>query len=194
MDIHIPIFELSAHPLLYLWRTLKKNIKVHVSITGYTSSLTKLVSVKGEDRTLFASVGTGDFLAPWLTRLYSEHAAQPEKKRPRLNRLVIKHLDEKLARSLESLHVLEEGFWDALQANLRKVRNDPYVKRYGVVIDVHSWQQVPPFHGYLCQNRILVGPWMVNEAGHLHVKTPLFEADRKAVPQQHEFVRKQFEP
>lgn len=192
MDIHLPIFQLSAHPLLYIWRSLKKDMRVHVSVAGYTSSLTKLVTAAGEDRPLLVSIGTGDFLAPWLTRLYHEQAVNPKARRPRLNQLVIKHLDEKLARSLVTLNVLQDGFWDALQTNLNTLRSDPYLKRYNVQIDIRSWPVVPPFHGYLCQDRILVGPWMVNESGHLHVKTPLFEAHRKAASQQYEFVRGQF--
>ncbi len=192
MDVHLPIIELSAQPLLYLWRSLKKDVRVHLSIAAYTKSLTNLVTNKGEDRTLFASVGNADFIAPWLTRLFAEHASNPEAKRPRLRRLVVKHIGEELAEKLQALGVLEPTFTASLQSNLEKLRSDPYIKKHGIAVDLCTWDGLPAFHGYLYQDRILVGSWMVNEGGHLHVKTPLFEASHKSAPEQYKAVRSAF--
>lgn len=192
MTLDVTLFSLSAQPLLFIWNLLSGRVKVHHSKT-YNRVLTGLVTRSNQLQPLFVSIGSGDFVASWLTRLYSEENITVENKIPKINKLVIKRLAYPLIDKLEKIDVLEPGFRDATESNIRILRNDPFLKRERVTVEEREWQSLPPFHGYLYGDRLLIGPWMVNQAGYLHVKTPLWETNQRHFPGRLSMAREFFE-
>src|SRR5262245_26761676 len=105
MNLDISLFELSLPPLVQAWRQLRGQVKMHHA-ESYMKVLTKLVIESNERQSLFVSIGTGDFLAPWLTRLYTEQSASGKNKTPRISKLVIKRLSFSLVTQLEAIGAL----------------------------------------------------------------------------------------
>lgn len=193
MNLDVTLFSLAAEPIItQVWSMLTRKIKVH-HMEEYTQALTKLVTERRESRTLFVSIGTGDFLAPWLTRLYTEESIAFRDREPKISKLVVKRLPSAMISELEKIHLLEDGFNTRVEMNIQALKKDPNLKRSGVSVEEREWKDIPPFHGYMYGEKILIGPWMVNEAGQLHVKAPLWETRQKDFPKRHETVRTWFE-
>lgn len=162
-----------------------------IGVSDYTKALTNAVSEQKHDGTLYVSVGTGDFLTPWIRRLYAESVT--DTKCPRIQRLIVKHIDLDKARGLEALKILEPRFVDKLQLNIETLQSDLALKSYGIEVEVRHWPTMPFFHGYLVGKEFLIGHWQFGHGGQLHVRTPLFKSSEEKLPSVYKFVKEQFE-
>ena len=191
MNLDVTLFNLSTQPLLYIWNLLSRRVKIHPS-KKYNEILSNFVMSSDQPQPLFVSIGSGDFVSSWLTRLYHEYSITGENK-PKINKLVIKRLTYSQIDMYEQIGILQPGFRVAAESNIQILQNDPLLKREGVTVEEREWKSLPPFHGYLYGDRLLIGPWMVNEAGQLHVKTPLWETNQRNFAGRHAMIRELFE-
>lgn len=196
MAVHTSLVSIAAVKIDVgsLWEVLADAVRgraaTGIGVAGHTEKLTALVTRKDASDVLFASVGTGDFLTPWLTRLYAE----TERGEPvlRLKRIVVKHLDFTLASKLEAASVLERNFTNKLRLNLDTLQHDPALTEAGVVLETRVWKVLPLFHGYLFGEEFLIGPWSVGRRGQLHVKTSLSRSTAAKLPNVYGFVQAEF--
>lgn len=187
----ITIFKLELPEIKLCWERLRRRMRFY-TVDKYTGALTSLVTRSREEQSLFVSVGEADYLAQWLGRLYQE-PRQAGSREPRISKLIIKRLSDPVISRLQEADVLRQGFGEGLRANLQTLRSIPGIIRNRVEIEERLWNRLPSFHGYLFGDSVLVGPWAVDEAGYLHVQTPLLETKRAAAPSHYEWVRSQFE-
>lgn len=193
------VFNLAASPGLvvrFLRWVRGYQLSLHVTQEAYAHALKRMVTKPGKagnGRILFVSIGAADFLTPWLRRLYSESSMMGGQSAPRLHKLVIKRLDDTLARKLESDRVLESGFTNRMLANIQALRDDCHIISAGVNIEERIWSGLPPFHGFLCEDRLLIGNWSVNDGGLLHNHTPLVETNKRTARELYDRTERQFD-
>lgn len=159
-------------------------------MSDYTKELTNAVLDTSHDGTLHVSVGTADFVTPWLTRLYAEavHGGPS----PNFNHLVIKHLNFDKASQLEKAGAFKTNFVAKLKMNIEALQTDPAIKAAGIACDTREWPVLPLFHGYLVGAWFLIGQWLVGQGGQLHVRTSLYKSTEKQLPNIHAFLRSSF--
>lgn len=189
--MNIIIFNLQLPTIKLHWERLRGRVRIH-TVDKYTDVLTRLVTDTVEPQPLYVSVGHADFVSQWLDRLYRE-TGQIGGTEPRITRLIVKRLSDDAIGKLEEVGALSSGFGEKLASNLKTIRSNPGITRNRVEIQERFWIGLPPFHGYLFGDRLLIGPWSVDEAGHLHVQTPILETRRASTPSRHEWARTQFE-
>lgn len=199
MSIHTSLvhYSLITIDVGNLWDALAGALRGRddaiVSVGEYAQELSNLMQSPGGNEALYVSVGTGDFLTPWLTRLYSEPITGLAKPRARVNRLVIKHIDFDAAEAYEAVGVLETGFVAKLRLNLQTLRTDSDLAAHGVSVHTSTWPQLPLFHGYVFGDQFLIESWRVGSGGYLHVRTPLWKGSRRELPNVFDFVLSHFE-
>jgi hypothetical protein len=186
------IIDLNLNPQINVqnfstrWSRLRREPRVYSEVAEYDMALTRAISRSKEPHDLCCSVGTADFIVPWLQRLY-RHAEANFKPSPKIQKILIRHLPYKLIEELSKCGVLDSGFGNTLRSNVFNLTNDSVIGNHGVKIEVRPWGQVPPFHGHLYSLDFLVGLWSIDSAGRLHVQTPITHlkgerfADRLAV-------------
>lgn len=179
-----------------LWDTLARAFggrdDALIGVDEYPQQLSALVQSSGTKTPLYVSVGTGDFLTPWLTRLYSEPATSLDKPTARIERLSVKHIELQAAARFEAAQVLEPNFVRKLELNLNTLKTDSDLVTHGVTLDTSTWQRLPLFHGYLFDDQFLIGPWRVGPSGYLHARTPLYKSSRRDLPNVYNFLQSVF--
>lgn len=190
-------FSLITIDVGNLWEVLTGVLQVKpsagVGVQEYTDRLSKLVQSPGPNSTLYVSVGTADFVTPWLTRLYAEPAVGLQTSAPRLDALVLKHIDLNAAEALEAAGALEPRFVERLRLNMEDLqREGSDLTKRAVRFKTCLWKLLPFFHGYLFEDTFLIGPWRVGHGGHLHVRTPLVQGSAKELPNVYQYLRTAF--
>jgi hypothetical protein len=89
-------------------------------------------------------------------------------------------------------HMLAVEFKDRLEANLRGIANDSLIRSHGVQIEVIRWTRLPPFHGHMYGDDLLIGPWSIDSTGLLHVQTPMAHFRGKNLRESLDVVRRDF--
>ena len=190
--MELTLLEFSLPPARLLWHRLRGSVKVH-PIGKHDAVLTDLVRSVREPQPLFLSVGSADFVAPWLERLYTA-ADDAASKEPQISRLILKSLDYALIDRLEGAQVLPPGFGVKLKTNIATIKAIPGIRRNHVKVEERTWTRLPPFAGFLFGDRLLVGPWAVDDDGFLHVRVNIVETHRRSFARRHERALAYFEP
>lgn len=164
--------QINVHGSASGWNLFRRRPKVYEEAAEYDMALTQAVARSKEPHDLCCSVGTADFIVPWLQRLY-RHAEMNHKASPKIQRVLIRHLPCSLIEELSRCAVLDGDFSSRLQGNIYALTNDSVLSSHGVGIEVRPWKKLPPFHGHLYSQDFLAGVWSIDSAGHLHVQTPL---------------------
>lgn len=177
-----------------VWDILAKTVHLRkeslIGIKECTSRLSDLVQ-QGEISTLWVSTGPADFVAQWLPRLYSE-ANEKHVPGPKIDKLVIKHLDLNLANKMQKAGILEPLFYEKLKVNLKTLTCNHALSAHHVKVKCRTWEKLPPFHGFLFREECLIGQWGVGIGGYLHVQTHLNHIRKSDLPNVYSFVLKQF--
>ena len=130
------------------WNPFRRGPRVYTAVAEYDMALTRMVSHSKELHDLYCSVGTADFIVPWLQRLY-RHAEATYKPVPKIQRILIRHLPYALIESLSRCEVLDSEFGARLRSNISTLAKDPIISNCGVEIDIRPWKRLPAFHGHL---------------------------------------------
>jgi hypothetical protein len=139
----------------------------------YDKFLTNQVLNANSPQTYYASIGEGDWVSCWLNRL-CETDLTAGIKMPKIDRIIIKHLNTEFAAQLEKHNLLSPGFSKRMQNNLASIREAEHKLNYNVDVSIRDWGQTfPRFHGHAIGNWTLVGLWAVDSSGFFHVKTPV---------------------
>lgn len=139
----------------------------------YDRFLTNRVFKSKHPMTYYASIGEGDWVASWISRL-NEQSLRINKKSPMIDKIVIMHINQEYALKLEGLNVLRPGFTQRMLSNIETINNSVSQWSSKVQIITRQWNTgIPMFHGHIIDNWSLIGFWLANEKGHLHVKTSL---------------------
>jgi len=141
---------------------------------GYGARLSDLVTHSTGENPLHVAIGDADFLRGWISRLLQ---ASTGYRSPAITRLVVLSLNPRYAEAMESQGRLRPNFAKLMLGNVEAIRAET-----GLLVEHRYWPGEPGFHGYLYGDIALCGMWESNEAGHLHVKTPLTEFHRAEDP------------
>jgi hypothetical protein len=163
-----------------------ENIQQLKTSNQYYDILTSMVTKNNHGNILYVSVGEGDFLYAWLTRLYQE---SPLDLQPKINKLVIKRLSDEIIDNYTIQGRLAKNFKNRLEINIASIREDDQLERNKIEIGIRYWKSFPEFHGYLYGHEMLTGKWENNINGNLHVKTQLYYTTKKISPKQYEIVK-----
>ena len=164
--------QVNVHGTSLTWNPFRRGLKVYVDAAEYDMALTRVMARSKESHDLCCSVGIGDFIVPWLQRLY-RHTEMNHKLTPKIQRILIRHLPYALIEELSRCGVLGNDFGPRLQSNISTLINDSVISGHGVGVEVHPWAQLPSFHGLLYSQDFLAGIWSIDSSGRLHVQTPL---------------------
>ena len=186
MDITMPV-SISPQGATNIWNAIRKRVCVYRNSDEVYPAITKLVTSAKQKHPLLVSIGEGDFVQSWLSRICEEHQSHVQ-----ISRLVLARIRTDLAEVLEEQGLLRSEFRSSMLANIEALRADPGVQRADIQVEVRTWSGLPPFHGWLFGDRMLIGRWSVNDAGELHVKTPVFDTDTRSDPAGHTFARDAF--
>lgn len=151
---------------------------VQLESKHYYRVLTEIVTGSAERKPLYVSVGTGDFVSPWIRRTCSDQTAPVQ-----ISDLVIVRLSDEVLASYLSKKLLDPEFLQKLTSNIRDMKTDSAVRKMGITVVERYWPHVSPFHGYLYGNRMLLGRWEVDEKNYFHVRTPLHDGDADHFPE-----------
>lgn len=166
-------------------RQISTRVNVYLTSDQVYSVLTALVtSADTEPKSLYVSVGTADFVCPWIKRIATEWH-----QRILITELVIVRMRDEVIRALEERGLLEPGFLKALEGNIKAMATDDAVVEKGIKVVERFWENRPPFHGYLYGSRVLVGKWETDSTGRLHVRTLVYDTSD---PEEVARVRKAF--
>jgi hypothetical protein len=156
----------------------------------YYAILTDIVTKSDISRDLYVSIGEGEFVYTWITRIFRE--ASPDAK-PKVNRLILKGLSDELIDAYVSTNRLSKNFKNRMDLNLASILEDEQLSRNGVKIEIKYWKSFPEFHGYLYGDDMLIGEWETNDDGSMHVKSPLYYTKRQFFPKQYDFIKHSFD-
>lgn len=165
--------------------------RIYRSTADYDRALTRIVTKSPVSDDYYVSAGTGDFVVPWLQRLY-RHAEINGSPVPRIRRLVFKCLSIEIMDTLLNNRMLAGEFKDRLEANLHGICNDALIRSHGVEIEIRRWTRLPPFHGHMFGENLLIGPWSIDSAGLLHVQTPVTHFRAKLSSEERAIASKAF--
>jgi hypothetical protein len=165
--------------------------RIYKSTADFDKILTRLVMRPTTAKDYYVSAGTADFTVPWLQRLY-RHAEINGGPIPKIRRLIFKCISIELMDILLANHMLAVEFKERLEANLRGITHDSLITSYGVQIEVRRWTRLPPFHGHMFGDELLIGPWSIDSTGLLHVQTPMTHFRGKLIRESLDTVRKDF--
>lgn len=165
---------------------LRENIQQIKTSNQYYDILTSMVTKNNHGNILYISIGEGDFLYAWLTRLYQE---SPLDLQPKINKLVIKRLSDEIIDNYTIQGRLPKNFKNRLEMNIASIREDDQLERNKIEIEIKYWNSFPEFHGYLYGHEMLIGKWENNINGNLHVKTQLYYTTKKISPKQYEIIK-----
>lgn len=165
--------------------------RIYRSMADYDRVLTKIVTKSPVSDDYYVSAGTGDFVVPWLQRLY-RHAEISGAPVPRIRKLVFKCLSIELMDTLLNNRMLAGEFKDRLDANLRGICNDELIRSRGLEIEIRRWTQLPPFHGHMFGDNLLIGAWSIDSTGFLHVQTPVTHFCGKSFSEERAIATKAF--
>jgi hypothetical protein len=154
------------------WNIFHRGPRVYSESVESEGALTRTVCRSKELHDLCCSVGTADFVVPWLQRLY-RNAESNHKPAPKIQRVLIRHLPYALIEELSRCGVLDSEFGTRLRGNVSNLINDSVISSHGARVEVRPWSQLPPFHGHLYSQDLIVGVWSIDSAGRLHVQTPM---------------------
>jgi hypothetical protein len=136
--------------------------------------LSKIVTEPPQKYDLRVSIGEGDFLRAWLTRL-----CEACRGRIQINRLLIASLNEEVGSKLESSGLLRPGFMESMKSNMEALKNDAGIIGENINIDICCWPYLPPYHGWIYNDIALSARWSINDKGRLHVKTMMLKTERR---------------
>lgn len=173
------------------WNPFRRRPKVYSEAAEYDTALTQAVSRASESHDLYCSVGTADFIVPWLQRLY-RHAEINYKPAPRIHRVLVRHLPYGLIDDLSRCGALDGEFGSRLGANILSLEKDPVIGSHGVEIEVRPWKRLPAFHGHMYSQDLLIGLWSIDSGGHLHVQSPVTHLSGSRHSDRLEAARKTF--
>lgn len=174
----------------FLTLDLTGNVRQLTTSDQYYAILTEIVTKNDCASDLYVSVGEGDFLYAWLTRLYQE---SPLDLQPKIKRLIIKRLSDELLDDYIAKGRLAKSFKNKIERNIASIKEDDQLERNEVEIEIRFWRGFPEFHGYLCGDEMLIGKWQNNINGNLHVKTQLFYTKKQSFPKEYQIVKMGFE-
>jgi adenosylhomocysteine nucleosidase len=117
--------------------------------------------------TLIIVIGEGDVFYPWLRRMYEGLGPRS----PRFKRIVVHRLSDSSIKKLIGRGDLPQQFEARLIRNMGSLEN--LCQQKGVSLRFHSWDDLPPYHGFLYGDEALVGRWGRNGDGMLNVDTVL---------------------
>ena len=146
------------------------NYEVRESSDEFYSELTKLITTASYKDDLFISIGEGESLNDWLSRIFEENNAG------RINSLqirniYIKMLSPELCELLEKNHFLSDGFSARMNKNVHSFCENQYLKDHSIDVKLTYWTKLPTFHGFIYDGYCLVNKWEVNDKNNLHVRT-----------------------
>ncbi|MBE5228785.1 MAG: hypothetical protein IM550_11540 [Microcystis sp. M54BS1] len=156
----------------------------------YYAILTDIVTKKDILNDLYVSIGEGDFVYAWITRIF--HEANLDKK-PKISRLILKRLSDELIDIYISTNRLSINFKNKINRNLEFILEDEQLRQNNVEIEIKYWHTFPKFHGYLYGDDMLLGEWANDAKGYIHVKSPLYYTNRQFFPKQYDFIKNIFE-
>lgn len=156
----------------------------------YYRILTQIVTKPRDPCELYVSIGEGDFLYAWLTRLYYEKLADEQ---PQIKKIIIKRLSDDIIEDYIVKERLRKSFRNKLNKNITAIVEDDEIKRNKIEVEIRYWNNFPKFHGYLCEDEMLIGKWQNSTDGYLHVKTPLSYIKKQFFPQEYSLVMAEFE-
>ncbi|WP_433264818.1 hypothetical protein ACQPZF_36175 [Actinosynnema sp. CS-041913] len=146
--------------------------RTYASTAECDKALIKLVTRTSAPDDYYVSAGTADFVVPWLQRLYrcAEISRGPT---PKIRRLIFKCLSAELTEVLLVNKMIAQKFKERLEVNLRAISEDSLIRSHGVEIEVRRWNRLPPFHGHMFGENLIIGPWSIDSTGLLHAQTPV---------------------
>lgn len=171
--------ELLKVELKVIDDTLKKQSKemkriIRNNADEFYPVLTKMVVNPKYKSDLLISIGEGESLQDWLLRIFEEARAE-RNAIPQINRIVIKKLSDEMCDKLMAMKMINKDFKKNLYKNICEILHDDNLKYYNVTVQVKEWDVLPVFHGFVYDRTFLINKWTVNEQGHLHVRTSLYE-------------------
>jgi hypothetical protein len=150
----------------------------------YSEVLNQVVAASPVGVELLASIGEGDFLHTWLSRMCTE---TPDK----IARVRVRCLSDA---------AISEQFKDSGGGNRFKIKLEQNLKELSqlcqhnnVELIVSQWQTPAPFHGFICGNHALIGQWALGKDGVPHHKTPLNHYEQTKHPTEFADYLKKFE-
>lgn len=152
--------------------------RVGLTPSDCESLMTRFVTASGTDQVLYISVGECDFHKRWIPDLY-DGTSRRLNGRPRISRIVIKCIAPAVIENYEQRGWLEPRFGENLASNLKSIQARRALK--DVPIDIRYWQDLPPFHGFLFGDDLLMGHWEFN-GEYFHHRTLLYRYTRQANP------------
>ena len=185
--LDINLFQIEA-PIDRIIKALKKT--KGIDLLGPQQShefLSKITTESPTKYVLRVSIGEGDFLQSWLTRLCMANPG-----RVQIERLLIASINEKVGFQLESLGLLRPGFIESMNNNLIALRDDAGIKKENINIDICHWPHLPPYHGWLYNDTALCARWSINDNGQLNVKTMMQKTERKDNPKAFQQIYEMF--
>ncbi len=150
----------------------------------WSSVLDQAVAASRGGMELLASIGEGDFLLAWLSRLQDE---APN----RISRVRVRCLSEAGITEQFKGSGGAERFKAKLEENLEELRR--LCQQNHMELIVTPWQSLAPFHGFICEGHALVGQWVRGKDGVPTVKTPLSHYERAKHPNEFADYLKKFE-
>jgi hypothetical protein len=146
--------------------------RTYASTAECDRALTKLLTRASAPDDYYVSAGTADFVVPWLQRLYrrTETSRGPA---PKIRRVIFKCLSTELADVLLANKMIAQEFKERLDVNLRAICEDSLIRSHGVEVEIRRWNHLPPFHGHMFGENLIIGPWSIDSAGLLHAQTPV---------------------
>lgn len=158
-----------------------------LSRARYWIHLIQLLTRAPTPQTLCVSIGTADFLVELVKFLVADG------KPVMLDRLVVKGFADDVRRQLMECRGLEPAFDDQMDGNLAAIESTLASMPTPVPLMRTAWHGLPPFHGYLLGDHLLIADWQRGKDEQIHHRTALFESTREEFPWQHDHARRVFD-
>jgi hypothetical protein len=143
----------------------------------------RVLNCKGEVD-LLVSAADLSYVKPLLRDILVPPAqfqpGQPPPCLPRIKRLVIRHLSDDCIDALTKINALSTNFKGDLKNNIQGIRELARTTEALHAIEVWPWDKLPKFHGVLCGDLMLIGPWIIHDNGELSSMESESVFDRKA--------------
>jgi hypothetical protein len=133
-------------------------------------ALKRLMHGSNFDGELGISLGNGFFANAFLTRLLRNGEVNKEKG-ARIHRLTVKSISPTLVAALQSQGMLPANFQIELDVHLATWKS--LCAEHRIAFESRIWTKLPPFHGFLLSNALLLNHWEVDETGQLTWITPV---------------------